>query len=100
MRDCENIFCKVYQMAKKKKKEMYSDLLFKNQSVFDIKSENIIVYWLDSEFFCCGNVDGSLILKWPYQGSMISTNNFLLKYECDEDNSADCSTEFEEERSL
>ena len=60
-RDCENIFCKVYPMTKKKKKEMYSDLLFKNQSVFDIKAENIIVHRLNSEIVCCGSVNGPLI---------------------------------------
>ena len=74
--------------------------MFKNQSVFDIKAENIIVYRLNSEIVCCGSVNSSLISKWPYQGSMISTNKFVLNYECDEDNATDFSTKFEEEGSL
>ena len=99
MRDCENIFCKVYQLAKKKKTEIYSDLLFKNQSIFDINAENIIVYRLNSEIICRGSVNGSLISKWPYQGCMISTNMFVLNHERD-DNVKDFSLNFEKEESL
>ena len=100
MRDCENIFCKVYRLAKKKKKkEIYSDLLFKNQSIFDINAENIIVYRLNSEIICRGSVNGSLISKWPYQGCMISTNMLVLNHERD-DNVKDFSLNFEKEESL
>ena len=99
MQDCENIFCKVYRMAKKKKKEIYSDLLFKNQSIFEINAENIIVYRLNSEIICRGSVNGFLISKQPYQGCMISTNMFVLNHERD-DNMKNFSLNFEKEESL